>query len=73
MPWIDAIAFDDIDNDAALFADRGSLHNGAQRIGCATTATDHLAVIVLANNQFEHYRAVVVVELFNDNCGWVVN
>ncbi len=37
------------------------------------TSPDHLAVIVFSDDQFQHDRAVVVVELLDNDSGWIIN
>ena len=60
-----ASSVDDLDEDALSFLDAIGLHDGAQRLGRAALAADHLAAVVLGDAQLEDDRVVVLLELVN--------
>src|SRR5918994_1710688 len=56
---------DDVDEHAAVVLDRRRLDHGPQRLGGAPATADDLAVVVVADGQLEHERAVVLLELLD--------
>src|SRR6185312_1006813 len=63
--WRSGISVDDVDEHAAVLLHRRRLHDQPQRVGGATAAADHLAVVVVGDRQLEHERAVVLLELLD--------
>src|SRR4051812_11209893 len=65
LPTTTLSSVNDVDEHAALLAHGRGLDHGAQRVGCAATAADDLAVVVLGHGELEDDGAVFLLELID--------
>src|ERR1700733_8243614 len=59
------LSIDDVDEHVRALARRCGFNDGTQRMGCPTAATDDPAVVIGANAQLKHCRAVVLLKLLD--------
>ena len=58
---------DDLDEDALSLFGATGLHDGAQGLCCASVAADHLAAVLLGDDQLVNDRLVLFLELVDAN------